>query len=192
MLFLLMALLAAYALFLDVRIQADFQHRDETRARFIVSIAGIHKTWRMLLARTARGRQVMLAQKDGARPLSSNRFRTDRGRLLWELFRRADRARHFLLHHMQLDRLYVLALLRTGDAAGSALLSGALQGIAAGIPACRRRKVCIRVLPEFFRVHSTVKARCIIRLRLGTILLTAMMLLFAYLRQQHVTESEAL
>lgn len=192
MLFLLIALLTSYALFLEVRIQADFQHGDGTQARFIVSIAGIRKTWRMLLTRTSRGRQMMLAQEDGVRPLSSAELRTDRGRLLWGLFRRADRARHFLLHHVCLEQLHVLAQLRTGDAAGSALLSGTLQSIAACIPALRRRNVSIRVLPEFFRAHATVKARCIIRLRLGTIILTAMMLLIAYLRQQRLTESEAL
>lgn len=192
MLVLLIVLLSAYSLLLEVRIQADLQHGDGTRTRFIVDIAGIHKTWQMLLARTSQGHQVMLAQEDGVHPLSSAKLRTDRGRLLWRLFRRADRARHFLLHHVHLEQLHVLALFRTEDAAGSALLSGTLQSIAACIPALRRRNVCIRVLPEFFRAHSTVKARCIIRLRLGTIILTAMMLLIAYLRQQRMTESEAL
>ncbi len=191
MLLLLFALLAVYIVLLEIRIQADIQHEDGTQARVILRLAGIHKTWRLMLTRTSQGRQVMLAKNDGAHPLSGKGFREGRGRFLLSVFRRADQTRHFLLHHIHLDRLDALALLRTEDAARSALLSGTLQSIAACLPASRRRSVRIRVLPEFFRAHSTVKARCIIHLRVGTIFLTAMMLLIAALRTQRLTESEA-
>lgn len=191
MLLLLFALLAVYIVLLEIRIQADIQHEDGTQARVILRLAGIHKTWRLMLTRTSQGRQVMLAKNDGAHPLSGKGFREGRGRFLLSVFRRADQTRHFLLHHIHLDRLDALALLRTEDAARSALLSGTLQSIAACLPASRRRSMRIRVLPEFFRAHSTVKARCIIHLRVGTIILTAMMLLIAALRTQRLTESEA-
>ncbi len=191
MLLLFFALLAVYIVFLEVRIQADFQHEEGTQARVILRLAGIHKTWRLMLTRTSQGRQVMLAKNDGAHPLSGKGFRKGQGRFLLALFRRADQARHFLLRHIHLDRLDALAFLRTEDAARSALLSGTLQSITACIPAIRRHSVRIRVLPEFFRAYSTVKARCIIHLRVGTIILTAMMLLIAILREQRLAESEA-
>ena len=191
MFWLLTALLTLLAAMLEVRVQADLQHSDATRARVRLNIAHLHKTWRLMLVRTERGHRVILADEYSARPLDTGELRQSRGSHLLDALIRADKARHFLLRHTCLERLDALALLRTQDAARSALLCGMAQGALACIPAARRKGVHVRVLPEFFRTHSTVNARCIIRVRLGTIVLTATMLLAAYLRQQRLTESEA-
>ena len=92
---------------------------------------------------------------------------------------------------VRLEKLDILALLRTQDAARSAILAGTVQNTLTCLPLLRRESIRIRVLPEFFRAHSTLAVRCIIRLRVGTIILTAMMLLIAYFREQRLTESEA-
>ena len=191
MFWLLTALLTLLAALLEARIQVDLQHFDITRARIRLDIAHLHKTWRLMLVRTERGHRAILADELGTRPLDSGDLRQSQSRHLLDALIRADKARRFLLHHTHLERLDALALLCTQDAARSALLCGMVQGALACIPAARRRCVHIRVLPEFFRTHSTVNARCIIRFRLGTIFLTATMLLAAYLRQQRLTESEA-
>lgn len=177
-------LLIAFVMLLTITIQADLHHFGTTQARICIRIAGIHKTWRLMLLRTEQGHRLVLADKDSARPLDAGQLRKSRGSMLLGALRRADKARKFLLRHTHLDRLDALLLLRTEDASRSALLAGTIRSTLACIPAVRRKGVHIRVLPEFFRAHSTVNARCIIRLRLGTIILTAMMLLIAYIREQ--------
>lgn len=167
MLWLLTALLMMYACFLPVTIRVDASHHAQTRMRFAARYALLTKEWRF-----------------SGLPGAAAQFRQSRSRPLLDALRRADKARNFLLRHVHLDTLTALILLRTQDAARSALLTGTVRSVLACIPAARRRGVCIRVLPEFFRPHSTVMARCIIRIRLGTIILTAMMLLIAYIREQ--------
>lgn len=184
MLWLFMTLLAGYALFLEMNLQADLHHFDRTQGRFILRIAGIRKIWQVMLVRTAQGHRLVLADEDSTRPLDAGQLRRSRGSMLLDALRRADKARKFLLKHTHLDRLDALLLLHAEDAARSALLSGTVRSVLYCIPAVRRKAVRIRVLPEFFRAHSTVNARCIIRIRLGTIILTAMMLLIAYIREQ--------
>lgn len=172
MFWLLAALLAVYACFLPMTIQADVHHHDQTQARIIAQYTLLAKEWRI-----------------SGLPGAAAQFRQSRSRLLLDALIRADKARKFLLHHIHLDRLDALILLHTGDAARSSLLSGGLQGALTCIPAAQRKAVRIRVLPEFFRAHSTVQARCIIRIRLGTLILTAMMLLAAYFRQRRVQKA---
>lgn len=184
MLWLLAALLGAL-LMLEMRVQADLHHFDVTQGRIILRIAGLHKTWRLTLLRTKQGHRLVLAGDHGTRPLDAGQLRQSRGSAWLDALHRADKARTFLLRHTHLDRLDALVLLHTGDASHSALLTGALRGALCCIPAIRRKDVRIRILPEFFRAHSTVDARCIIRLRLGTIILTVMMLLAAYIREQY-------
>jgi len=174
MLMLLTALLLGYACFLPITLQADVHHHASTQTRIIIHVAGLTKTWHF-------------SGLTGA----ATQLRQSRTRLLLEMFRRADKARAFLLRRLHLEQLDALLLLCTGNAARSALLTGAIQGTLAFIPHLRRRNVRIRVLPDFFRERSTVSARCIIRLRVGTIILTAMMLLIAHFRGQRLTESEA-
>lgn len=174
MLVLLAVLALGCACFLPVTIQADVYHYAATQARITARLVCFTKTWR-------------ISGLSGA----AVRLRRSRSRMLLDLLRRADGARRFLLRHAHLDRLDALVLLRTEDAARTAILSGTAQSIPAFIPAARRNGVRIRVLPEFFRAHSTVSARCIIRIRLGTIIVTATMLLIAYWRGQRLAESEA-
>ena len=185
---LLLVLMMAYCLLLEVRIQADIHQGNGTQMRLILRVAAFQHTWHLL--RAAGSKQVFAAGKHGMRALSHSGLSADRGRMLLALFRRADRARRFLLHHTHLDHLDAQLSLRTADAARTALITGALRGIAAQLPMRWHGKVRIRVLPEFLRTYTTMQLRCIIRLRLGTILLTAMMLLTAYFRRQHLTESE--
>lgn len=188
----LLMLLALYAACLMITFKVDVHHFDVTRARVRLHIAGIHKTWQLILLRTAQGHRLVLTDEGGIRPVNTGQLRQSRGAVLLDALRRADKARSFLLRHVIVDGLDGLILLRTEDAARSAILTGGLRALLCAIPAVRRRKVRIRVLPDFFRAHSTVDARCIIRVRVGTIILTAGMLFLAYLREQRLRESEAM
>ncbi len=184
MFLLLTGLLLVYACFLELTLQSDLHHFDGTQLRLVLRVCGVHKAWHFSLLDTPTGHRLVLRDDHGMHPVDAASIRNSRGPLLWGALRRADKARQYLLRHTYLDKLDGLVLLRTGDAARSALLSGSMQGLLRCISATHRRQVRLRVLPEFFREHSTVQARCIIRLRLGTILLTGLMLLVAAKREQ--------
>lgn len=160
----LAALLMLEAMLLPVTFRADVRRHGRTWYCITAQYAFFVRTW----------------QSGDPAPTQTSRQR--RRRLLSAL-RQAESARRFLLRHVHLDRLDACLLLRTEDAARTSLLSGLLTGLA-HIPAMQRRQVRIRVWPDFFRPHSTLQARCIIRLRMGTILLTMLMLLAFRLRQK--------
>lgn len=191
MIWLLISLLCIYALLLELSVQAELYHADSTQLRITLLWAMIRKTRRFVLLRTPRGHRLFTADESTLHPIQPGSQTRIMGQKMLHALRRADKARRFLLRHTHLDKLDALLLLHTGDAARSALLTGMLQGALSCIPAARRGNIRFRTLPEFFRSHTTFNAKCIIRLRLGTILLTAIMLLGAYLRGQHLTESEA-
>lgn len=171
MLWLLAAILAVYAMFLPVELTVHIRHHGQTQAWLTLRFLGLHKS------RHFEGIAVVTA------PMRRN---PDSGlRLAW---RNAATTRRYLRQHTKLTRLDALIQLHTGDAAQTALLTGMLRSMTAFIP---RRHVHICLLPDFFRAHSTVQVRCIIRWKLGTLFLTAWMLLAETLSRQHLTESEA-
>ena len=182
MLWALIILIMIILLTLPAEIRTELRHTDATQLFIRLQITGIHRTWRLLLLRTAVGHRLVLDGKNGLQPLDPQSFRRSRGSTLLTALGQEKSIRRYLLQHLHLQTLEAFALLRTDDAAHSALLSGALQAILSSFPSFRR-KARIRIFPEFFRGHSTVLAKCIIRIRLGTILLTAMMLLAAQHRQ---------
>lgn len=169
MFWLLLALLAGYALQLPVTLETDAYHHQHTRTRHRLSISGLHKTW------TTDGFSGAAAQ-----------IKSPRSRMMLTIFRNADKVRHFLRAHTHLDQLDLLILLHTNDAAHTALLTGIIRPLAQ-LP---QQNVRICVQPDFFHPCSTLQIRCIIRWKLGTLLLTSMMLLVAYIRQR-ISESEA-
>ncbi len=160
----LAALLLLEAMLLPDTFRADVRRHGSTWFRVTARYAFFTRTW----------------QSGAPAPTQARR---QHGRRLLFALRQAEAAQRFLLRHVQLDRLDACILLRTEDAARTSLLAGALQGLAY-LPAVQRRHVRIRVLPDFFRPHSTLQTRCIIHVRMGTILLTMLMLLAFRLRQK--------
>ena len=157
-------LLLPLPLLMHVTVCAQVVHRGTTQFRFTWRYACFTRTWRS-------GQQP--------RRFSSAKHR----QLIFSAFRHSDMARRFLRRHLHLKRLDALILLHTGDAALTALLSSSLQGLAR-LPARQRKSVCISVLPDFFQGRTTVQARCIIRVRMGIILLTMLMLLALRLQRK--------
>ena len=165
MLFFLAALLLAEGLLLPLTLQADLLHQGRTQYRVVLQYAFLRRTW---------------PAKGGV----PGEARLRRGSKLLTALRESKEARRFFLRHVHLDKLDALLLLHTGDAAATSLLTGSARAILCCIPPLHRRQVRIRVLPDFFRAHSTVQVRCIIRLTLGTLLLTMLRLLALRLRQK--------
>lgn len=91
---------------------------------------------------------------------------------------RTDKARRFLFRHTQVVCLQALVCLGLRDAAATAIWTGLLRQLAPLLP----RKADVRVQPNFLG-STQVQARCILFFHLGTILITAVMGLAAYLME---------
>lgn len=170
----LIIILTAMVLLAPVTIQVDLSRGAWTQGRVILTCWRLHKTWRW----------------DSRRPAQKHR---EKQKQVLQGLRHVDvQVWRFLFRRIRLQKLDMLILLRTGDAARSALLSGTLRSVAACIPAVHRRNIRMQILPEFFREHSTLQLRCIIRLKPGTLILTAGLLLLRSLRAQRLNESEAM
>lgn len=159
--------------FLRVTVQADVNLCASVQCRLRIRCLKITKTWRWNSAAAPRSPQ-----------------RRQRAFSLLRLLRQSRGTRRFLRRCLHLDMLYMRLLLHTEDAARSALLTGALRSIPLCIPALHQRHIRIEVLPDFFQGRSSLQTRCIFHLRLGTIILTAILLMTAYLRRRQLTESE--
>jgi len=102
--------------------------------------------------------------------------------LLWlRAFLRADRARRFLYRHLHWRGGWVWLSPSFADAAHTALLSGLLQGV---LQAFAGRKLVCRLQPDFLAGHTRAHVRCIVFFRLGTIIITAGMALYALARER--------
>lgn len=185
----LVLLLTGGFLLLPVTFRVDGAHQAATHLRITLKYAGFHIQWQ--LTDTADGRRLVRMDANGApHPKPPNPGRRARLGLMLRMLARADHARHFLLRHLRLDLLDALLSLHTGNAANTALLSGGMDALAR-LPRLYRRRIRIRVTPDFFRGHTTWQLRCIIHPRLGTLILTALMLLAAYAAEQMHFSKEA-
>ena len=164
MVVLLPVLLMLFVLLLPVTFRITAKHDGRTVYHITVSYLFFYRTWPS-------------DKRSGSTPKPRH------GQNLLSRLREAAQVNRFVRRHIHLEALDALILLHTGDAAGSALLSGGLQGIL-NIPALPRNKVHIRVLPDFFRGRTTWQARCIFHFRLGIILLTMLMLLASRLQRK--------
>ena len=171
MFWLMISLLVGYMLLLPVDFTLQLHHHGKTHTRLTLRLAGIHKTWRY----------------EGF-PGAHQAPRESRGQRILSVLRQSGRAGRFLRRHTKLIRLNALLILSTCDAARTAILTGLLRSVCMTIQP-KHCRICIQ--PDFFHAHSTLQAKCIIRWKLGTLILTAGLLLAEALRHQQLTESEA-
>ena len=164
MVILLPVLLMPLVLLLPVTFLVTAMHDEKTSYRVTINYLFFRKTWPS-------------GKKNGSKPKPRH------GQNLLSRLREAAEVNRFVRQHIHLEALDALIILNAGDAAVCSLLSGGLQGIM-NIPALPRKKVHIRILPDFFRGRTTWQARCIFRLRLGIILLTMLMLLASRLQRK--------
>lgn len=186
---LLIALMLLTLLSAPIRVQADLYHADETLGRIRVTIACLAHTWRLKLVRTPGGHQLIAADDAGSEhaltPESMQGSPAERMlRSLWG----SGNPRRYLLRHIHLERLDAALRLHSSDAALSALLTGFIRSLTAFIPHEWRKRTRLRVTPEFVRERSLLQARCILHFKLGTIIITAGMLL-ASIASQHAPKA---
>lgn len=185
------ALLTALML-LPIRLTVDIYHAERTFSRIGLQAARLGRAWLFEAVRTAQGHQLIVAGQDGvSHGVEPGQLRGSPADHMLSALRRADKARHFLIRHIHPERLDASLLLHTENAAATALLTGAMRTLTGCLPLHWREKMHVRIQPDFFREHTTIQARCILRFRLGTIIITACMLLAAIAVQRAYTAREA-
>lgn len=178
--------------FLPFLLQADLRWDEgRIRLRLLLRLAVLHRQWRLLLSRSAQGHQLTLLDEDGqSRPAPEIAPDSLPGQAL-ALIRRADKARRFLLRHTHPDRLDAQLIIGTSGASRTALLTGTARAVTGLLPAAWRGRLRLRVRPDFIHDRTALQLRCIIRMKLGTMVITSVMLLAALAAEQAVKAREA-
>lgn len=185
----LIVLMTGVLLLLPVTLRVDGAHETVTRLDVTLRYVKVLIRWR--LTDMPGGRRLVRLDTDGTPlPVRPHPQRRHRIGLMLRTLARADHARRFLLRHLRLQALDGLVSLHTEDAAHTALLSGGMDALAR-LPRLFRSRIRLRVLPDFFRGDTRWQLRCIIRPRLGTLIITALMLLAAWAAAQHQLSKEA-
>lgn len=163
----LVALILIYALLIaPVTVRLDVALGPGAEAVIAPSIWGLGGEWRF---RFADHRLIRLDRRGRAHPLRLGGSGGPRPPL--PAIRRA-------LRLLELRRLDVALSVSLGDAARTALLSGALGSLWSALPCPWRRRARLRVRPDFLGGQGGVRARCMVFARLGTLLFAALMLFF--------------
>ena len=166
-----------------LRLTLCLSHAGETRLLVRVQVWGIPLTWRIRSKRLRSGRVTTLLRKNRppreAPPDTGRRIQVVAGAYL-----RSNRARAFLREHVRLLSLEALVCIALSDAAKTALTSGLLGALSRLLSLGMQGRVRVQVIPAFFHQQTTVQARCILFLRLGTILFTAALAGAAYLLEK--------
>ena len=100
------------------------------------------------------------------------------------LIRRSDHGRRYLLRGVSLLQLDIAMNISLGDAARTALTSGTLQSLWRALPGSWRRRARLQVRPDFLSGQGGMQVRCMVFFHLGTLLITAVMLLMSYARMR--------
>lgn len=192
MLLFLFLLLAAILMLAPMTLTADVHGGGGFKTVLSLDVAGLlHKQWRLALIRTVHGHQLVIAGKDGTEhPAPKFEPESAQGQFI-TLFRQSSCARRFLLRHTQLLRLDARFIIGTANAAHTALLTGAARSISIFLPAAWRSRIVLQILPDFFHGQTCFDARCIIRLKAGTLILTAALLIYTFLSRQAEKAREA-
>lgn len=178
---------------LPLRITADVHHGTRRLMRLQVSAAVLTHQWVLEAVRQPGGGTQLVRHKDGSsHPISTDDSRARTAGSLMKTLRHSKAVRRFLRRHIHPERLDAQVLLHTGNAAGTALLTGAVRTAAALLQGRWRQVARMRILPDFLHERTTIQARCIFSLRLGTLIITSVLLLAEHAAQAINREAHSL
>lgn len=165
-------------LFVPVYLTADLHHGTRRLLRLRMEILTFRQEW-LTEAVCDGGRHGLIIHRKGVAPRSvdAGSLRGKSADRMRRILHGSRRARKFLMAHTHAVQIDAQLLLHTPSAAATALLTGAVHTALRLIPSQWRRVSRIRILPDFLRDRSTLQARCIFRLCMGTLLITAGLLL---------------
>lgn len=190
MLLLLLLLLILCAA--PVQVQADVCRADQTLLRLRLTCAHLTRQWRLKLVRTPSGHQlVAMGQAGGEHTLAPEQMHGSPAERIVTALRASEGARGYLLRHVRLAQLDASLRLHTEDATRTALCTGFLRAMTVLLPPAWRSRARIRITPDFTHARTILQARCILRFRLGTIIITSALLLASAARQRTLKAREA-
>lgn len=170
-------LMVLILLFCPVRFTAEAEVCAGASFRITVTYLFLRKELRYT-AGADSGKLTLQNEHTGkSKQLFAAGFSSGSWKRLMRAFMRGRAARHFLLRHVRLHALRSHLLLRTGDAARTAVITGMLRSGLQLLPKNRNGQVHLVITPDFFREHSHLAFRCILSIRAGHIILTLLMLL---------------
>ncbi len=109
------------------------------------------------------------AKASSAKASAGKRLLRRMGQALWK----NKKVRNSLLRQIEVETLEVLLCVGLTGADKTALTTGALRTAYQLLPLRWRRHTRFQVLPDFFRQRTSFHGRCMIFLRLGTLIITA-------------------
>lgn len=173
MIFVVLGLIAALAA-LPITFALRVERLERIQASLTVKALVLRHTFAL------RGSQASKGKKADASRLSGGE-----GALFWfKVFGRADHARRFLLKHIRLEEATLRLRLGLADAARTASVTGLIRCLSVAVPPALRRRVTVLAQPDFLSDQVAVSARCIVRVRLGTLLITGFMAALAFAMQR--------
>lgn len=171
-------------LLLPAELRADLHYGERKLLRLQAEAAGIRRQWLLEAASDSGGLRIMMLNTQGKPRILAPKASSAHlaGRML-RLLNQTPRVRRLLLHQMKPAQLDVQLLLHVGDAAATALAAGLARSFATLLPVSWRAILRLRIQPDFLSPRSALQARCIFRVRLGTIAMTALLLLATFAAQ---------
>ena len=175
-------------LLLITPLQARLTLRHAARTEGVLTLRawGFSRDLRFRVAPTAQGRQLILEGKR-VHPVQAQPAQLRSALVSVGTFLRSDRARKFFLRHVELQELSISTQLCLDNAARTAMITGVFRTLYSLLPPAWRRRVRLYAAPDFLHTSSSAYLRCILFTHLGTLVITAAMLLIAWMleRREH-------
>ena len=171
---------------LPLRLSLHLTRAAGTQGTLGVMLGPLRLSLPFRVARDARGghRLIFLPRRPREKPRPASPTGMQRGMAIAGAFLRADRARRYLLRHMQLIDLTAQVRLSLSDAASTAVITGLLRALTAFLPAGMRGRTHLSLQPDFLAPRTSVRLRCMISLRVGILLITGGMALTAWMLEK--------
>lgn len=172
-------LILLIALVTPVTLRADLRWVGSAEALIALRFWGIGPDLRWRLERTRQGHRLIRLDKSGA-PKPRPRQPSVQPTTLLRATLRGNHARQLLFRGLSLQQLDIALSVSLNNAARTALTAGTLQSLWRALPCQWRRRARLQVRPDFLNQQGGVQARCMVFSHLGTLLITAAMLLLSY------------
>ncbi|MEG0767320.1 MAG: DUF2953 domain-containing protein [Clostridia bacterium] len=170
---------------LPVRIRGRMDYNREPTILLQIETAGLHMQYDGLLERDAESFRITFRRR-GHRPKTENPFSFS-----WSyvqkglrLFQTLPEIRQMLRRHIEIENLDLCCRIGVADAAYTAILAGALSACACffSLRALKKTPHHVQVVPDYTGAKLLLGVQCIIRFRVGDVILVGTQTLYAILQ----------
>ena len=179
---LLVWLILFLLLIAPVTVRVDLHCVQSLRALIALRVWGIGPSLRYCVIKTDQGHRLLHLDRHG-NPKPRTRPPSSSNKAALQILRQAfktDLIRRYVFHGIALQQLDVALNISLDNAAQTALTAGGLQSVWRALPGAWRRKARLQVRPDFLNGQGGLQARCMVFFHLGTLFITAAMLLLSF------------